>query len=206
MVNLGITDDHELVRRGLRDLLRPSERLRLCATWDSAVATQAGIEAARIEVLLLDVHLPDRRGPELCRVLKERHPTLHILGLSTYDQLIIVQEMMDAGAGGYLLKSTDLGEIETAVQTVCAGQAYLAPTLAERMSRLAREPRTLRLTRREQAILTLIGEEFTTREIGERLCITEKTVETHRAHLYQKLGVKNVAGLVREGILRGYIG
>lgn len=205
MIRVGLTDDHELVRRGICDMTAKGKYLRVTHCWADAAETLNGIGGADIQVLLLDINLPDMQGDKLCAKVLENCPYLKVIGLSTFDQSVVVKDFIDAGAAGYLTKDASLGDLETAVRTVLDNGQYLMQDIRDRFEKMDADARAVRLTRREEDILKLVAAEFTTREIADKLCVSQKTVETHRAHLFQKLGVRNIAGLVREAILRGYI-
>ncbi len=205
MIQVGLTDDHEVVRRGITDMLESSEVLEVRHCWSTAKETMEGIPTSGIDVLLLDINLPDLQGDQLCARIKLHWPSLKIIGLSTFDQSVVVKDLMDAGASGYLTKEASLEDIEQAVATVMRGEQYLAEDIQKRFDKMDAEARAVRLTRREEDILKLISNEMTTKEIADKLNLSEKTVESHRSHLFQKLGVRNIAGLVREAILRGYV-
>ncbi|MCA1752692.1 MAG: response regulator [Cryomorphaceae bacterium] len=205
MIKVGLTDDHELVRRGICDMTERGKYLRVTHCWADADETLEGIAEAEIQVLLLDINLPDMQGDKLCAKVIETCPYMKVIGLSTFDQSVVVKDFIDAGAAGYLTKDASLDDLETAVRTVLDDGQYLIQNIRDRFDKMDPESRAVRLTRREEDILKLVAAEFTTREIADKLCVSEKTVETHRAHLFQKLEVRNIAGLVREAILRGYI-
>lgn len=205
MIRVGLTDDHELVRRGICDMTERGKYLRVTHCWADAAQTLAGIVDAEIQVLLLDINLPDMQGDMLCAKVVATCPYIKVIGLSTFDQSVVVKDFIDAGAAGYLTKDASLHDLETAVRTVLDNGQYLMQNIRDRFDKMDSDARAVRLTRREEDILKLVAAEFTTREIADKLCVSEKTVETHRAHLFQKLGVRNIAGLVREAILRGYI-
>lgn len=205
MIKVGLTDDHEVVRRGICDMLESSDVLEVQHCWSTAKETMEGIPTSGIDVLLLDINLPDLQGDQLCARIKLHWPSLKIIGLSTFDQSVVVKDLMDAGASGYLTKEASLQDIEYAVACVMRGEQYLSDDIQKRFDKMDSESRAVRLTRREEDILKLISNEMTTKEIADRLNLSEKTVESHRSHLFQKLGVRNIAGLVREAILRGYV-
>lgn len=205
MIRVGLTDDHEVVRRGISEMTAAGNYLRVTRCWVDAAETLREISEADIRVLLLDINLPDMQGDRLCAKVLEICPSLKIIGLSTFDQSVVVKDFIDAGAAGYLTKDASLHDLEAAVKTVLDGRQYLMPDIKRRFEKMDADSRAVRLTRREEDILKLVASEFTTREIADKLCVSQKTVETHRAHLFQKLGVRNIAGLVREAILRGYI-
>lgn len=204
-IRVGLTDDHEVIRRGICEMAAASQVMSITHDWPNASKTLDGLSEAGIEVLLLDINLPDEQGDVLCARIRSLYPSVIVIGLSTFDQSVVVQDFLDAGASGYLTKDASLSDLEEAVMAVVDGKQYLAPHISERFEKMKADARTIRLTRREEDILKHIAQEYTTKEIADKLFVSEKTVETHRSHLYQKLGVKNLAGLVREAILRGYV-
>jgi DNA-binding NarL/FixJ family response regulator len=205
MIKIAITDDHELVRRGVADMIATINGMTLSNGWPNAADTLKGLELERPDILLLDINLPDMQGYELCRKLRILYPQLPVIALSTFDQSVVVHDMMNAGSRGYLTKNASAEEIEAAVKEVLLGRIYLPERIESRFKKQQEEGRSVRLTRREETILRLVAAELTTTEIAEKLFIAERTVETHRTNLYQKLGVKNIAGLVREAIRRGLV-
>jgi len=155
--------------------------------------------------------LPDGDGIQLCKELVKAQPNLKVIALTTYNQNILVKNMIRNGAHGFLLKNTSLEELQRAIETVYRGEQYLQTEIKESLLRdtlgttAQRTTFRPRLTRREKEVLQLIMDELTTTEIGEKLFISPKTVETHRLNLLQKLGVRNTAGLVKEAINQGLL-
>jgi DNA-binding NarL/FixJ family response regulator len=211
MINVAITDDHLLILNGIKELLEPINHIRVVATFMNVSETKSGIESINPDVLLLDINLPDGDGIQLCKELMKAHPKLKIIALTTYNQNILVKNMIRNGAMGFLLKNTSLEELQQAIESVYRGEQYLQPEIKESLLRntlgttAQRTTFRPRLTRREKEVLQLIMDELTTTEIGERLFISPKTVETHRLNLLQKLGVRNTAGLVKEAINQGLL-
>jgi len=209
MIRISITDDHPIVVRGLEDILAPIPDIQVIWTAYSAAETYARLDQDVPDVLLLDVNLPDVLGTEVCGRITERHPSLKVLGLSSFDQSSYVKQMLEQGASGYLLKTIDGTELTKAIITVAEGGQYLHGPIHEQLAREAMgqtETETLpKLTRREKEVLTLILEECTTSEIAKRLFISPSTAETHRLNLIQKLGVRNTAGLVKIALEHGLV-
>jgi DNA-binding NarL/FixJ family response regulator len=211
MIRLSITDDHPLVLDGLRAMLSTQADMQVISTSQTAAQTRQALAEALPDLLLLDIQLPDGDGIELCKGLKKTYPGLHIIALSNLSQPAFVRQMMKAGAGGYLLKNVPHLVLYEAIRKVMEGESYLQAELqqmllAESLGRAQASSFIPVLTRREREILHLIVEECTTQEIADRLCITVSTVETHRLNLMQKFGVRNMAGLVREAVLKGLAG
>lgn len=210
MIRVAVTDDHQLILNGLKDILSASEKTEFVAGYLSVEQTREGLEKDNPEVLLLDVNLPDGDGIDYCKELAKDHPDLKVIALTSYDQSIMVKNMMRNGASGYLLKNTSKDELLEAIEKVASGGRFLQPELEKQLldesfGSAAKQGYIPTLTRREKEVLKLIIDEMTSAEIAEKLFIAQKTVETHRLNLIQKLGVRNTAGLVKEAINKGLL-
>ncbi|MFF5406778.1 response regulator [Streptomyces misionensis] len=197
-IRVVLMDDHEVVRRGVRDLLNDEPDIEVIGEADSAEHALVRIPALRPHVAVLDVRLPDGDGVSVCRELRSRMPELACLMLTSFDDEEALLDAIMAGASGYVLKQIQGSELVSAVRTVAAGQSLLDPSATTKlMARLRggkereEEPDALPgLTAREREILTLIGEGLTNRQIGQRLYLAEKTVKNHISRLLAKLGVE----------------
>jgi len=211
MIKVAITDDHLLIINNIKELLEPIAHIQVVGSFMNVAETKSGIEQVNADILLLDINLPDGDGIQLCKELVKAHPNLKVIALTTYNQNILVKNMIRNGAHGFLLKNTSLEELQRAIETVYRGEQYLQTEIKESLLRdtlgttAQRTTFRPRLTRREKEVLQLIMDELTTTEIGEKLFISPKTVETHRLNLLQKLGVRNTAGLVKEAINQGLL-
>jgi DNA-binding NarL/FixJ family response regulator len=195
-VKVFLLDDHEVVRRGVHDLLDAEPDLTVvgeAATVEQAIAR---VPALRPDVAVLDMRLPDGDGVTVCRELRSRMPGLACLMLTSFDDEEALLDSIMAGAAGYVLKQISGTDLVSAVRTVASGQSMLDPGATTRlMARLRgdtgpRTPEFPELTDREREILALVGEGLTNREIGERLYLAEKTVKNHISRLLAKLGVE----------------
>ena len=209
-IRVAITDDSPIVVSGLVDILKAEEDIRITGTYGTAAATSHGLNGNYTDILLLDINLPDQSGLDLLKELKYHHPTLKIILLSSFENAAFVKQGMKNGAMGYLPKSITKHELSEALHSVAKGNEFLHPKIQTILLQdaIGNEPKNSfipTLTRREKQILDLISEEYTTQEIGLELNISVKTVETHRAHLFQKLNVKNIAGLVRVAMEKGLL-
>ncbi|HEY8455611.1 MAG TPA: response regulator transcription factor [Actinopolymorphaceae bacterium] len=209
-----VLDDHEVVRRGLRDLLDAEPDITVVGEAETAQQALARIPALRPDVAVLDVRLPDGNGVSVCRDLRSTMPELACLMLTSFDDEEALLDAIMAGAAGYVLKQIKGADLVTAVRTVAAGQSMLDPSAtAKLMARLRGEKPdepvpdgVAQLTEREREVLALIGEGLTNREIGERLFLAEKTVKNYVSRLLAKLGVERrvQAALLATEILGGH--
>ncbi|HET6354432.1 response regulator transcription factor [Streptomyces sp.] len=198
-VRVFLVDDHEVVRRGLTDLLDAEPDITVVGDAGSVEQALARGPALRPHVAVLDVRLPDGDGIGVCRELRSRMPELACLMLTSFDDEDALLDAIMAGAAGYVLKQIKGSDLVAAVRTVASGQSMLDPaTTARLMSSLRAEPADTEavtpalagLSPRERDILALIGEGLTNRQIGKRLYLSEKTVKNHISRLLAKLGVQ----------------
>ncbi|MBE9499972.1 MULTISPECIES: response regulator [Streptomyces] len=191
-----LLDDHEVVRRGMHDLLDDEPDIDVVGEAATAEQALARVPALAPDVAVLDVRLPDGDGVRVCRELRSRLPGLACLMLTSFDDEEALLDSVMAGASGYVLKQIQGSDLVSAVRTVAQGQSLLDPRAAARlMDRLRGGPQEepdalLGLTDREREILALIGEGLTNRQIGRRLYLAEKTVKNHISRLLAKLGVE----------------
>ena len=204
-----LVDDHEIVRRGIADLLDDEPDLQVCGEAASVAEALARIPATRPDVAVLDVRLPDGNGVELCRDLRAKMPELHCLMLTSFSDDEALLDAIMAGAAGFVLKQVLGHDLLAAIRTVASGQSLLdGRTTAALMNRLRRQrddADPLReLSDQERTVLELIGDGLTNRQIAERMFLAEKTVKNYVSHLLAKLGMQRrtqVAVLATE--LRG---
>ncbi|MEU1230538.1 response regulator transcription factor [Streptomyces sp. NPDC005828] len=194
-----LVDDHEVVRRGLRDLLDDEPDLEVVGEASTAAHALARGPALRPDVAVLDVRLPDGDGISVCRELRSRMPGLACLMLTSFDDEDALLDAIMAGAAGYVLKQIKGSDLVSAVRTVATGQSMLDPATTARLMRSLRDPvaakapedeRLAVLSERERSVLELIGQGLTNRQIAKRLYLSEKTVKNHISRLLGKLGVE----------------
>ncbi|MET9849132.1 response regulator [Streptomyces ossamyceticus] len=197
-IRVFLLDDHEVVRRGVHDLLNDEPDITVVGEAANVEQALIRVPALRPQVAVLDVRLPDGDGVTVCRELRSSMPELACLMLTSFDDEEALLDSIMAGASGYVLKQIQGSDLVSAVRTVAAGQSLLDPSATARlMARLRQgqepepEPDALPgLTEREREILALIGEGLTNRQIGQRLYLAEKTVKNHISRLLAKLGVE----------------
>jgi two-component system, NarL family, response regulator NreC len=204
-----LIDDHVVVREGLRALLERQQGVTVVAeagSVDDAVALDV-----RADVVVADLMLPDERGAEVVRRIKQRHPDAAVLVLTMVDNPTDVQMCLAAGASGYLLKETASTELVDAVRRVAAGSDYLQPSLGAALARWRDTPGRVRsraiddLSEREREVLRLIALGHTNAEIASMLFVSVRTVENHRASVMRKLGLRTRAELVRHANEAGVV-
>lgn len=199
MIRVFLVDDHEIVRRGIAELIDRERDLEVVGEAAAARGTLARIAATRPDVAVLDVKLPDGSGIDLCRAIRSAHPDLPCLMLTAYDDDEASQSAVLAGASGYVLKDIRGQKLVEAIRTVAAGGSLISAVVAERIRAKLTAPEGTRppgaaagpdLTLRERQVLDLIAEGLTNRQIGERLGLAEKTVKNYVSELLAKLGME----------------
>jgi two-component system response regulator DevR len=194
-VRVFLVDDHEIVRRGIADLLSAAEDMEVVGEAGTAAEALRRIPATRPDVALLDGRLPDGSGIDVCRDIRSSYPDIRCLILTSYDDDDALFAAVMAGASGYLLKEIRGSSLIEGIRQVRAGHSLLDPTVTERVMQRLRhgqeqDPRLAGLTEREREILNLIAEGLTNRQIGERLFLAEKTVKNYVSALLAKLGMQ----------------
>jgi DNA-binding NarL/FixJ family response regulator len=211
MTKIGIADDHKMLLDGLQLLLTQEADFQLVFLVDNGKKVLEQLQKQVIDVLVLDINLPVLNGIKTCKLVHENYPIIKIIALTTYDKGAFIQQMLKAGASGYVLKEAASDELVTAIRTVVKGDTYFSPKVSQTLMNHLRNERTQndhfipQLTRREKQVLQLIAAEQTTKEIALQLHLSENTIETHRRNLLTKLNVRNVAGLMKVALQKGLI-
>ena len=194
MIRVFLLDDHEVVRRGVRELLEAESDIEVVGEAGTAGEALARVTGSRPDVAVLDVRLPDGDGVTVCRELRSRHPELACLMLTSFADDEALFDAILAGASGYVLKQIRGADLVGAVRTVAAGGSLLDPRATAAVMQRLRTPKALdplaTLTDQERRILELIGEGLTNREIGQRMFLAEKTVKNYVSNLLAKLGLQ----------------
>ncbi|MGH3509323.1 MAG: response regulator [Nocardioidaceae bacterium] len=194
-IRVFLLDDHEVVRRGLRDLLESEGDIEVVGEAGTAREATARIPALQPDVAVLDARLPDGSGIDVCRDVRSVDPTIKALILTSYDDDEALFAAILAGAAGYVLKQIQGNDLIDGVRRVAAGQSLIDPSLTARLlDRVRNGPAEHRelasLTDQERKILTLIAEGLTNRQIGERMFLAEKTVKNYVSSILSKLGLE----------------
>ena len=215
MVRVFLVDDHHIVRSGLHLLLSAQPDLQIVGEASNGLDLLAQLPSTPADVVLLDVNMPGMDGPETARQLHIHYPEIRILALSMLDKESYIFQMLDAGAHGYLLKSSGVDEIIAGVRAVAAGGQFLctaAGLMALHKLRDGPRPEAAEpaatpgsLSRRELEVLQLISQGLTTSEIAEKLFLSKRTIETHRQNMMEKMQVKNTAALIKQAMADGLL-
>ena len=190
-----LLDDHELVRRGLSDLLGVESDIEIVGEASSVAEAMARIPATKPDVAVLDVRLPDGSGVEVCRDIRSNMPEIKCLMLTSYSDDEALFDAIMAGASGYVLKEIRGNDLIAAIRQVAAGKSLLDPALTQKVLERLRtgnqeDERLSALSEQERKILILIGDGLTNRQIGEELHLAEKTVKNYVSSLLAKLGME----------------
>jgi len=194
-IRVFLLDDHEIVRRGVRELLETQDDLEVVGEAGTAAEGVARIPVAKPDVAIVDMRLPDGNGVEVCREVRSIDGSIQCLILTSFSDDEALFDSIMAGAAGYLLKQIKGTDLVDAVRRVAGGQSLLDPNVTARVLERLRtgpeeDPRLARLTDQERKILDLIAEGLTNRQIGERLFLAEKTVKNYVSNLLSKLGME----------------
>lgn len=213
-ISIALVDDHRIVIDGLTSILGKEANINIIGECESGDAALKLLRQRKPDVMLVDLHMPGMSGIELTRKITTKYPDISVLMLTMNDEGTLINQAVEAGASGYVLKNSSSDELVEAVNTVARGQKYLSSKAQEvvmnsifkhQASIKDVEPGAVRLTRRETEILSLIAKEYSNEQIAEELFISERTVETHRKNIFTKTKTKTVVGLIKYAFQNGLI-
>lgn len=206
-----IADDHQLFREGLVNLISSAPDIEVIAeAKDGKEATEKS-QKLKPDVVLIDIGMPVMNGIEATRIIKKDNPKIKVIAVSMHSDRQFVKGVLEAGADGYLLKNCTYRQLIEAVQSVISGKKYLSDDITEMVIQGYLDPvdenseSQNELSEREMEVLKLYAEGKSTREIGEKLFISVKTVGTHKQHIFEKLDINNNADMVKYAIKEGLI-
>ena len=197
-----LVDDHALLRTGVANIINHEPDLRVIAEAGNGIEAIEAWDQHHPDVTLLDLRMPLMEGVEVVRVIRERDPAARVIVLTTYDTDDEISRALKAGAKAYVLKDIAADALVGCIRDVLAGKTYLAPAAA---AKLAEGVTRVQLTPREMSTLRLLADGKTNKEIGNALDISERTVKTHLAHLFEKLGVTTRTEAVKIATRRGLV-
>jgi DNA-binding NarL/FixJ family response regulator len=205
-----LVDDHPMVRQGLARLINDEPDLCVCGEADGVAAAIEILDRARPDLAVIDISMGGTDGIELIKDLKVRRPNLPALVLSMHDESLYAERVLRAGAKGYVTKHEAPEKVMIAIRRVLAGEVYVSERIAARLinavagsKQNAGESPLDRLSDRELQVFRLIGGGMTVREIADKLCLSVKTIETHREHIKDKLNLKSSSELLRYAVQYG---
>lgn len=206
-VRVFIVDDHPVVVAGLKSLLSQLNNIEVAGAVSNAFEAIPFLKSNPVDVILLDINLPDISGIDLCKKIHKEFPEIKIVGISTFSDRSYISRMIENGALGYLIKSASAEEIAEAIETVLKGKMYLSVSMEHVLRPLSVAPidNLPAITKREKEILVHIAEGLTNNQIAEKLFISPLTVDSHRKNLLTKLNVNNTASLIRLAMEHGLI-
>jgi DNA-binding NarL/FixJ family response regulator len=209
-VKIILADDHRIMREGLRALLEKQSGMEVIAEAEDGRSTVDLAHELKPDVVVIDISMPDLNGIDATRQIIGAAPHIKVIALSMHSDRKFVREMLSAGASGYLLKDSAFEELGTALAAVINNQTYLSPKIADTVIKdyLGKiDPTGSKtspsLTSREREVLQLLAEGKTTKEIASKLCVSVKTIETHRKQIMEKVGLNSVAELTKYAIREG---
>lgn len=212
MLRLLIADDHSMFADGIESILANESDIDVVGKCPDGNSVFEFLKEKTVDLILLDVNLPDMSGIEVSKKLNREYPDIKILAVSMFNEESFVTEILQHGASGYILKNTGKTELLKAIQTVNNGQSYFSKEVTQTImgslmknKNATKKPTKLKISRREKEVLQLIMQEFTTQEIADKLFVSVKTVESHRGSLLTKLQARNTAGLVRIAMEEGIV-
>lgn len=197
MIRIAIIDDHEMVREGLRAILQTEPDFEIVAESESAEGIVELVDQTKADLILLDARLPGVSGPEACRLLAASHPETAVLIVSTYSDDELINQCIQAGAKGYLIKDIERFSLKESIRAVHRGEAAVSPAVAAKVLARLRHTATTdvpaepQLSHSQREILRLISQGYSNREIASRIHLSENTVKSHTQEIFRKLQVRN---------------
>jgi DNA-binding NarL/FixJ family response regulator len=210
-IRIVVADDHALFREGLRKVLELEEDIEIVGEAKDGEEALGMVGKVKPDVILMDISLPGPNGIRITRQIKRRCRKAQVVMLSMYEDTAHIIESFQAGASGYIVKARPSGELLETIRSVVKEGVSIPPAIEQKLLKGIREKdflpgtRGANLTRREVKVLKLVASGRTNKEIADRLFVSEKTVKNHVNHIYRKMGVKNRAQAVAEGLKRHYI-
>lgn len=209
-INVAILDDHPLVLNGIVSMLSGYSHISIFGQFSNSNAFFVAIERHQPDVLLLDLQLQETTGAEVLSVLKQKYPGIKVIILTSVNNLLVIKTLMAGGASGYILKTIELEQITEAINSVFRGEIYLSEEVKDLLAKSAISKKSILgfnddLSAKEIEILRLIADENTTQEISEKLRLSPRTIDNYRLGLMQKLGAKNMIGMVKKAIMLGLV-
>ncbi|KEO71907.1 response regulator transcription factor [Anditalea andensis] len=203
-VSIVIIDDHPIVLQGFTHILLHEDNINLLETFTSASNGISYIATHQVDVVLLDINMPDMNGLEACDLISKKNPLCKVIAISNNNEHSIIHRMLHSGASGYVLKNASAEELVKCIWDAVSGNTALSQDVKEilRTTKISNLPK---ITRRETEILLLLAKGLTSVEIADKIYVSPLTIETHRRNLIQKFEVANCAALIHKAMELKYI-
>ena len=209
MITVLLTDDHTLVRTGIRRLLEDSQQVEIIGEANCGEDSLVLAHDLKPDIILMDVNMPGIGGVEACRRILERNPKQKIIALTIHAEKIFPKRMLEIGAKGYLTKECGVAEMIEAIKIVQAGGSYIAPSIAQQLALSLLPGNELnpidKLSRREFQVMLMISHGLSNLEMSDKLCLSPKTISTYRLRLLEKLGAQNEVDLLKIAVEQGMV-
>lgn len=203
-----ICDDHQIIVDGLKSLVNSIEDFEVVATANNGKEVLDILKLLSVDIILMDIDMPVMNGLDATTLIKEKYKYVKVIILSVHSEKGMIKNLIELGVDAYLLKNASRDELETAIRQVYKGGEYFSSGVTQSLLKKDEDKLTdldVDITKREVEILKLISSGLTNKEIGEKLFISHRTVDTHRTNLMRKLDVKNIAGLVSFALKKGLL-
>ena len=209
MITVLLTDDHELVRTGIRRLLEDSKQVSIVGEADCGEKSIQLAQEHQPDVILMDVNMPGIGGVEACRRILQRNPKQKIIVLSVHNEQTFPKRLLEIGARGYLTKECGVDEMLEAIRQVHAGNSYIATSIAQQLALSLLPGNDInpidRLSRREFQVMLMISQGLSNAQISDKLCLSPKTISTYRLRLLEKLDAHNEVDLIKIAVEQGMV-
>ena len=209
MITVLLTDDHELVRTGIRRLLEDSKQVSIVGEADCGEKSIQLAQEHQPDVILMDVNMPGIGGVEACRRILQRNPKQKIIVLSVHNEQTFPKRLLEIGARGYLTKECGVDEMIEAIRQVHAGNSYIATSIAQQLALSLLPGNDVnpidRLSRREFQVMLMISQGLSNAQISDKLCLSPKTISTYRLRLLEKLDAHNEVDLIKIAVEQGMV-
>jgi DNA-binding NarL/FixJ family response regulator len=202
-INILVVDDHQIILDGIKSLLENSPGVNVIATANDGKEALNILNILSVDIVLMDIDMPNLNGVDATRQIKDKFPDVKVIMLTMHSESTMIKNLIDIGAFGYILKNSDKEELINAIQKVAKGEKYFSSEVT--ISLLNKKGRVevdtdIDFTKRELDVIKLLADGLTNKEIGDKLFISHRTVDTHRTNIMKKAGLNNVAGLISYAI------
>ncbi|MDF1551324.1 MAG: response regulator transcription factor [Bacteroidales bacterium] len=207
IISVIIADDHIIFRKGLRTILNEIPEIKVVAEASNGQELLQILKTQQVDIILMDIKMPLMDGLEATEKISKKYPDIKVIALTMHEEIGYFNQMIDAGAVGFLLKKTNKDELETAIKSVIEGDNYFSQEFITSINKhtMPKRVSNINLSDREMEVLELICKGFSNVEISKQLGISQRTIDSHRSRLFEKTGAKNAPNLVLFAIKNGLI-